>query len=151
MPREYCTGERTVAFTAVCEGRRRVFTVPHTVTPHVEYLARAATMFDCVIPIYCFMPDHLHVMFTGMNDRADRLGAMTRFKLLSGLRFHRKKHAGWEYSFHDHVVMGSVDWCNHARYISQNPVRLGLVENPFDYPFLGSLGCNLQDVILGWT
>ena len=151
MPREYYIGERTVAFTAVCENRQKLFTSPNVVAPQVEYLARAATLFDCVIPIYCFMPDHLHVMFTGMSEEADLFEAMTRFKLLSGLWFGRQKLCGWECSFHDHVVMGCKGWRNHARYISQNPVRWGLVGNPFDFPFTGTVGCDLQDVVLGWA
>ncbi len=150
MPREYYVGEQTVAFTAVTENRARYFTSPERVEPLIAHLERAASLFDCVIPIYCFMPDHLHVMFTGLRDHSDTLEAMTRFKLLSGLWFKRKNLDGWQYSFHDHVVMGSRDWRSHARYISQNPVRWGLVTDPFAYPYTGTIGCDLQDVILGW-
>jgi putative transposase len=149
MPREYYVGEQTVAFTAVTDRRLRIFSKAETIAPLVERLGVAAKKFDCVIPIYCFMPDHLHVMFTGLRDHSDTLAAMTRFKLLSGLWFERKKLDGWQGSFHDHVVMGHRDWRSHARYIANNPIRWGLATDPFEYSFTGTIGCDLQDVILG--
>jgi putative transposase len=96
------------------------------------------------------MPDHLHVMFKGTGEGADTLSAMSKFKLLSGLWFMRQGLDGWQENFHDHVVRGSTDWRSHATYIAENPVRMGLVESPFDYPHTGCIGCDLQDVILGW-
>jgi putative transposase len=126
-----------------------VFLSPESVAPHVARLAKAAAEFRCVVPIYCFMPDHLHVMLKGLGEGADALAAMSKFKLLSGLWFDRKHMAGWQVNFHDHVVRGYEDWREHAKYISRNPVRAGLVGDPFDYPFTGAIGCDLSDVICG--
>lgn len=120
------------------------------VQPHIAYLERAGCAFNCTVQIYCFMPDHLHVLLVGMEDDSDMLAAMTRFKLLSGLWFDRKKLPGWQGGFHDHIVKGSRDWQNHAWYIAQNPVRAGLVAEPLAYPFTGAIGHDLQDVIWGW-
>lgn len=89
------------------------------------------------------------LLFKGLGEGADTLAAMRKFKLLSGLWFHRKHLEGWQENFHDHVVRGTEDWRAHAKYISRNPVRQGLVGDPFEYPFLGSLGCDLSDVICG--
>jgi hypothetical protein len=45
----------------------------------------------CVVPVFCFMPDHLHVMFKGLGEGADALLAIRKFKLLSGLWFDRTR------------------------------------------------------------
>jgi putative transposase len=150
LPREFYIGERTCAFTACCDERLWLFDRFEHVEPLIERLERAANQFQCVIPIYCFMPDHLHVMFKGLEGDSDMLAAMTQFKLLSGMWFHKVGLEGWQGNYHDHVVKGHEDWRSHATYIAQNPVRAGLVENPFDFPFTGTIGCDLQEIILGW-
>jgi putative transposase len=150
LPRHLYTGERTVAFTACTKGRRPLFLQPGHVDNHISNLKRAADACDCVVPIYCFMPDHLHVMFKGLGATSDTLAAMTKFKLLSGLWFTRQGLEGWQSDFWDHAIRGNGDWRAHATYIAHNPVRAGLVESPFEYPLLGSIGCDLSDVILGW-
>lgn len=50
--------------------------------------------------------------------------------------------------FYDHIVRDGEDWRHQATYIALNPVRAGLVENLFDYPFTGSLGMELGAVLL---
>lgn len=96
------------------------------------------------------MPDHLHVMFKGLGEGADALLAIRKFKLLSGLWFDRTRLVSWQRGFHDHTIRGAEDWRNHATYIALNPVRAGLVEDPFDYLLTGSIGCDLSEVILRW-
>jgi len=96
------------------------------------------------------MPDHLHVMFKGLGEGADALAAMRKFKLLSGLWFDRTGACAWQRGFYDHAVRSLHGWRNHATYIAMNPVRAGLVEDPFEYPLTGAIGCDLAEVILGW-
>jgi putative transposase len=116
----------------------------------VRYLERAVQQHACMVPIYCFMPDHLHVMIRGQSKDSDARAAMVRFKDLSGKWMSRQKLAGWQGNFYDHIMRDSDDWREHAMYIALNPVRAGLVTNLFDYPFIGSIGCELQDVVLPW-
>lgn len=148
LPIEDYQGERTVCFHAVTSQRAKLFTSAEVVNPQVEYLAAACRAHDCVVPVYCFMPDHLHVMFMGLNERSNSLAAMNEFKLKSGKWMSRKKLAGWQGSYFDHIMRYGDDWRRHATYLAMNPVRAGLVENYLDYPFLGSIGCDLQDVVL---
>ncbi len=150
LPRYLYQGDRTAAFTACTDGRELTFRVTEDIEPLVPLIARAAEAHLCVVPIYCFMPDHLHLMFKGLGEGSDTLAAMSKFKLLSGLWFDRNRRAGWQGGFHDHVVRGHEDWRHHATYIAHNPVRAGLVASPFEYPLLGTIGCDLSDVILGW-
>ncbi len=94
------------------------------------------------------MPDHLHGMFTGFGEDSNTLQAMSHFKLLSGLHFNHVHGPRWQSSFHDHIMRYGTDWRTRAHYIAMNPVRAGLVESPFDYPLLGTIGSDLQEVIL---
>ena len=53
----------------------------------------------------------------------------------------------WQKDFYDHVIRKSEDIAVQVRYILDNPVRKGLVPTWEEYPFKGSIGCNLEDVL----
>lgn len=148
LPSQDYVGTKTVSFEAVAYDRARIFASKDVVAPQVEFLGRAAQEYGCVVPIYCFMPDHLHVMFMGLHESSNCLFAMSKFKLLSGKWMHRKGLIGWQPDFFDHIMRAGEDWLKHAHYIAMNPVRAGLVENYFDYPFLGTVGCDLHDIVM---
>ena len=113
----------------------------------VQQLQLAANKHHCLVPIYCFMPDHLHVMFKGFSADSDGLAAMINFKIRSGKWLFQHDVGKWQRDFFDHIMRYGDDWRHHVAYIAQNPVRAGLVNNCFDYPYLGTIGCDLQDII----
>ncbi len=89
--------------------------------------------------MYCFMPDHLHLLLKGETHDADLKKFVRIFKQRSGYIFKQKKKCKlWQPSFYDHVVREEEDLLEVARYIILNPVRRGLVDNYKDYPFSGS-------------
>jgi hypothetical protein len=45
------------------------------------------------------------------------------------------------------VIRNDVAALSVARYIVENPVRAGLVENPSEYPFLGSDKWSLTEIL----
>jgi len=47
------------------------------------------------------------------------------------------------------VIRKSDDWRRQVAYVLKNPVRAGLVEDPFAYPFTGSIGYDLYELIAG--
>jgi hypothetical protein len=53
----------------------------------------------------------------------------------------------WQRSYFEHVMRDDEDTFQVARYILDNPVRAGIVRNPEDYPFLGSLTMNVRDLL----
>jgi putative transposase len=150
LPLKDYIGQRDVTFDACTFDRAKIFTRKEVVDPLVAHLAKAAAEHQCLVPIYCFMPDHLHVMVYGQREDSNVLEAMHRFKLLSGKWLHRKSLPNWQGNFYDHIIRSGEDWRRHATYIALNPVRAGLTDDPFKYPFLGTIGCDLQDVILPW-
>lgn len=64
---ELYLGDRACAFTACMWDRTAFFTCAERVDPQIEYLRRSALEFECGVMVYCFMPDHLHVMFRGLS------------------------------------------------------------------------------------
>ena len=106
-------------------------------------------MHGCLVPLYCLMPDHLHVMFLGQNDQSRPKLAMDRFKYEFGNwieEFHPDLDVQKDY--YDHIVRRSEGWERQARYIALNPVRKGIATEIFDWPFIGSIGYDVREVLL---
>lgn len=85
------------------------------------------------------MPDHLHLLLKG-EEKSDLVRMVKQFKQLTGYYF--KRGAGkrlWQKSYYDHVLRKEEDVRGVIRYILENPVRKGLVSQPEEYLFCGSL------------
>ena len=94
------------------------------------------------------MPDHLHLIMTGTDDEVDLLKAIGGFKQKTGFWLSKnKRDVQWQKDFFDHIIRKEEGLVNVAKYILNNPVRKGLVENWQDYPFKGAFGCNLEDIL----
>ena len=65
------------------------------------------------------MPDHLHLVVEGLSDGAD----LQRF-----VKIAKQRVVDW-------VLRPEQTTEDAIRYVLNNPVRAGLVENPEDYPF----------------
>ena len=92
-------------------------------------------------PVYCLMPDHIHLIWMGTRLRSDQRRAMRFLRVqlapaLAPRRFQRQAH--------DHVLLpderGTVSGgLNGAAYLLANPVRAGLVGTPAEWPYLGAV------------
>jgi REP element-mobilizing transposase RayT len=83
------------------------------------------------------MPDHLHLLLSGEQD-SSLADFVRHFKQLSGYRYKREYDASlWQISYYDHVLRRDEDLPTVARYIWENPVRAGLVQERGRYPFFG--------------
>jgi len=105
-----------------------------------ELLLHATARYCCAAPTYCLMPDHLHWLGIGLGADSNQLKA-TRF-----LRQHLSPHlapARWQHQSHDHVLReherqrDAVNATCH--YITENPVRSGLAEQPSEWPYSGAI------------
>ncbi len=103
-----------------------------------EVLTHMGARYGCVTPVYCLMPDHLHVMLWGIRNEADLyLGAkfLRKYTARALLPAHYQKQA------HDHVLrekeyeVGAFE--KVCFYIMENPVRAGLCQNAREYAFSG--------------
>ena len=87
---------------------------------------------------YCFMPDHLHILLQGKGPDALLPVFVRDFKQRSSYVFRQRYgKALWQRSYYDHVLRKDEDIRSVARYIFENPVRKGMIEDFRQFPFSG--------------
>lgn len=84
---------------------------------------------------WVILPDHFHVIL--MNEEKSISDILHRFKRQYSTRFRLKFGLSkvWQNRFWDHVIRDESDLCNHLNYIHINPVKHGLVDDPFLYEY----------------
>lgn len=130
---------RSVSYTMPVFDRGRIFDSQVVVDAMIRKLREAAQMHECLVPIFCFMPDHAHLLAMPGHEKATTLDMIEKFKLTSGIWLYNHGLPRWQPGNWDEMVGSADDWRAVARYIAMNPVREGLVESYDQYPFLGSL------------
>ena len=108
--------------------------------------AAADERFD--ILTYCFMPDHVHLLVEGMDERSDGKAFIARSKQYSG--YHYKARTGsrlWQRDSFERVLRDGEGALAVSRYILANPVRAGIVARPLDYPYSGSFAWDLRKIM----
>jgi putative transposase len=86
---------------------------------------------------YVVMPNHVHLLVS-LNDHQE-LGRV--IQLIKGGFSHSLREHGvvfpvvWQQRYYDRRVRDANEFAEVSRYIRQNPVRKGLVENALDYPY----------------
>jgi putative transposase len=136
-------------FLTFCtHNRRHIFTKPEAVALVLTQIERGADQERFAIVAYCFMPDHAHLLVEGRQDDSDCRRFIARAKQFSGFYF-RKEFAqplwqryGFERTLRDKDATLSV-----ARYILENPLRAGLVDQVADYPYVGSRAYSLGEIL----
>lgn len=149
LPEAAYYGKKCVAFTAN-EARRKPLLACDEVHDALRaILATAAREHGCTVPVYCLMPDHLHVLLLGTDDASRPKRAMERFKYLSGIWFQQcRPDLDWQKDFYDRIVRRSEGLDAQARYVALNPVRKGLAPDIFAWPYTGSIRYDLREVLL---
>jgi len=97
------------------------------------------------------MPDHLHLVVEGKTEAADCLEFVRLFKQVTAFEW-KKVHGArlWQGSFHDHILRTTETTQEVVRYLLENPVRAGLVEDPWEYEWSGSYVYGRQE-LFEWT
>jgi REP element-mobilizing transposase RayT len=131
-------------FTICGDHRRPVLANAAIVARLVEQLALAAEKHGCTIPIYTFVPDHAHCVVLGMRDDSDCYATMVSFRHEVGMRV---REVSFQKDFYDRVIRWFEGWETEVRYIARNPVRKGLADDPLKWPFTGSIGHDLRDIL----
>lgn len=147
LPKEFYEGGISVAFT-LCLNDDEMFIESEIVRIFVDKLASVVTKADCIVPVYCFMPDHQHLIITGTQCSSDIWRAVVSYKQKTGFWMSTNRpEIKWQKDFYDHVIRTNEDIAVQVRYILDNPVRKGLVASWEEYPFKGSIGCKLDDIL----
>ncbi len=84
------------------------------------------------------MPNHIHIL--ALNVDGSLLDLMKRLKGRTSTRLRGKVEGPvWQRSFHDHILRRNEDINRTIRYLLNNPVRAGLVDEWTQHPWCGSM------------
>jgi putative transposase len=127
-------------FVTLCAyNKESVFNDDSLVLVLLSLLREKAGIFRFGVWAYCFMPDHLHLLVEGFDDDSDFRKFISSFKQYSGFIY--KKRCGlrlWQTNYYEHVLRREENTNTVAKYIFNNPVRKGMVEDYKKYALLGS-------------
>lgn len=126
--------------TVVTHQRRRHFghaTVAHAVARELggRHLWR-----DHDVHAWVLMPDHVH-MLCGLADNESLSTLVGRVKVVTSKLANNvlgRDGAFWARGYHDHALRSRERMHQAIRYLVANPVRAGLVENPWLWPYWNS-------------
>ena len=150
LPQSEYKGQISVAFTLCLRNQGQGLNRAEISETFSGILASESARAECIVPVYCFMPDHQHLIVTGSGPDSDAWKAVVGYKQKTGYWMTRNvKDMDWQKDFYDHIIRTDEDVAAQVRYILDNPVRKGLVSCWRDYPFKGAIGCRLEDVLVG--
>ena len=106
---------------------------------HEAFLAflRQAARRGIFVGRYVLMPDHLH-LFAAFAPRAGSLSAWIKsLKNFLSMKLRELETPGphWQKGFFDHVMRSRESYAEQWQYVTNNPVRAGLVARAEAWPF----------------
>jgi putative transposase len=126
--------------TFCCNRRRDVFVDAEVVAAALEQILRSSTRYQFAVIAYCFMPDHLHLLVEGRADDADLIAFARDIKQRTGYHWPGKADGVlWQDGYYERALRDDEQTLTVVKYILENPVRAGLVREPRDYPYSGSM------------
>jgi putative transposase len=127
-------------FITICTFHRRK--IDDLGTAHLafrKYALRGANEFNVAVGRYVMMPDHIHLFIRG--DREFELA-----KWVNGLKRTLSVALGgtikqplWQPGFFDHLLRNDESYGLKWQYVSENPVRHGLVACAKEWPYQGEI------------
>lgn len=127
-------------FLTFCTHERRpYFTVAEDVALVREQFLRAAREADFALIVYCFMPDHVHLLVEGLRDDGDLRRFVKASKQYAAFYFQRRRQERlWQRYGYERVLRSEEATPDVVRYTIANPVRGAIVASPEEYAFWGS-------------
>ena len=144
LDRRFYQGTAYVHWTLTIDNRRTGWLVPVFYYKFREILTHAAFRYSIACPIFCLMPDHMHLLWMGIHEWSDQLNAMPFVRkhvkeMLLKLGF-ELQHQPYDHVLKDEERLES-DFENLVEYIARNPERKQLVPRDGfrDYKYTGCL------------
>ena len=105
-----------------------------------ETMLHAAAREGLLCPVYCLMPDHIHLIWMGLRPDTNQRSGMKflREHVAAALHPHHFQHQA-----HDHVLRDDERrrraFAKICFYILANPVRARLIKDTEKWPFEGAI------------
>ncbi len=109
-----------------------------------ELLTHSLFRYSIACPVFCLMPDHLHLLWMGINESSDQKLAMRHFRQRLNESMKRIDFELQDQPY-EHVLQDNekteVALIATCDYIARNPERAGIIphEGYATYPFTGCL------------
>jgi putative transposase len=116
--------------------RQEVFFTPEDRRVYLRYLRQSAAQNGLEIAAYCLMTNHVHLIAVPAHDLS-LSRALGRTHLMYAQyvhRLHGRVGNLWQSRFYSNPMDDAHAW-NAMAYVELNPVRAGMVRNPWDYPW----------------
>jgi putative transposase len=130
LPSAHYRGRAYVHWSMTIEERKKGWLTPTLYFKFREILTHTAFRYGLACPMYCCMPDHLHLLWVGIVETCDQRNAAQFFRRQLNLPLSKVGVALQKQPF-DHVLRegerqeGAFQVV--AEYIARNPERAGLV------------------------
>lgn len=115
-------------------------------------LLHGCARYDMACPGYCLMPDHAHLLVTGWTQGADQRLFMPWLRKHTNLLLKAHGHA-WQKQAYDHVLRPQETdrdaFQSLAKYITENPLRAGLVKMAREWAFTGGVVPGYPELVFG--
>ena len=141
-------GFAAYSVTCCAFGRRPIFAEARCVNDLTGQLLQQANDYRFDVSAYCFMPDHVHVLFEAAAADSDLRRLMNAWKQKTGFTYRRATGCRlWQSGYYDHVLRQEEDRLRVTAYLLGNPIRAGLVTHIGEYPFWGSAVWSRDELI----
>jgi REP element-mobilizing transposase RayT len=140
LPPEWYRGDAVVFWTHTIAHRRTGWLDASLHAAFREVMLHAAAREKLLCPMYTLMPDHVHLIWMGVNTESNQRAAT------SFLREQIEPHlvpVRWQHQPHDRVLRDEERkhgaFASTCHYIADNPVRAGLVATASAWSFTGCI------------
>jgi putative transposase len=137
----YAEANRITFITICASPGLAPFVRPELNRTILNILSSEQVRLACTVFTYCLMPNHLHFLVKPNEDGRSILDFTDRYK---GKSTNASWACGWrgklwQRGYYDHIVRTDEALVEIAQYISNNPVRKGLVATAEAWPWSGHL------------
>lgn len=138
LSREFYQADAVVFWTLTTFDKTRGWLTPSFHHKFRELMLHAAAREGLLCPVYCLMPDHLHMVWMGLRLDSDQLNGMAFLRTYLEPELAPAK---FQPQAHDEVLREEQRKRNAFAkvcfYIADNPVRAGLISEKEPWPFTG--------------
>ena len=140
MPRTMRKRSRTGLYHVMAKGNagQDIFNHDRDRRKFLEVLSEVKSNSEATIKIYayCLMGNHFHLL---LQDESDTMGDFMRIVMAQYALWRNKRYEISGHVFQDRYKSEPVEddryFFTVFRYILQNPVKAGIAESPFSYPW----------------
>jgi REP element-mobilizing transposase RayT len=106
----------------------------------VKFAMQAYSDRNIAVGRYVIMPDHLHLFIRGPDGfQLGQWMGMLKQALAKRIPHVRAKSPIWQRGFFDHLLRNDESYAQKWKYVRENPVRAGLVNNADEWPYSGEI------------